>query len=412
MRKEVKKIRVLTIRKLTRQIAKLKGKKGTKEAVLKNQRRAQRLLEEIHAMKEIKLDEVTKSALGREIDFGIICKKPNSTARDRAIARLTSHPLLKTKIANIKAAVKDFKNARQKPARAISSTEQQLEEQLNKHPEETQHSISSETVKQAESQDKTKAIEKAQTDRGEKHIFESGIEKMADNMKKCSSYTSAVPDTENEKLIHQIGNSKYSQEKIYLNDTVNKTIGDSDEDVDKSEDSRKEECFDDSTEERFNNQSSGTDESNNNDDFFIGKVKRMKKKRAANASQPTEQKIKTMPLKKTKNPQRDRVLDPNSKDSIQSSITMNPGTLYYHVMSDTQPKILKRNIRGHYMRDRTIFEKNNPQKRMSQSSAVKHTIGRDPPQQPLHPSWEARRQMREQISQITAFQGKKIKFED
>ncbi|XP_070791811.1 serum response factor-binding protein 1 isoform X3 [Pituophis catenifer annectens] len=388
MRKEVKKIRVLTIRKLTRHIAKLKAKKGTKDAVLKNQRRAQRLLEEIHAM------------------------KPSSTARDRAIARLISHPLLKTKIANIEAAVKDFKNARQKPARAISSMEQQLEEQFNKYPEEIQHSVSSETVKQAESQDKTKAIKKAQTDRGKKHIFESGIQKMADNMKKCPSYTSAMPDTENDKLIHQdqIGNSEYSQEKIYLND---KTVGDSDEDVDKSEGNRKEECFDDSTEERFYNQSSGTDESNNNDDFFIGKVKRMKKRRAANTSQPTEQKIKTMPLKKTKDPQRDRVLDPDSKDSNQSSKAGKPGTVFYHVLSDAQePIILKRNIRGHYIRNGAIFEKNHPQKRMSKSSAVKHTIGRNPPQQPLHPSWEARRKMREQISQITAFQGKKIKFED
>lgn len=238
--------------------------------------------------------------------------------------------------------MKDFKNARQKPATAISSMEQQLEEQLNKHPEEIQHSVSSETVKEAESQDKTKTIEKAQIDRGKKHIFESGIQKMADNMKKCPSYTSAMPDTENDKLIHQdqIGNSGYSQEKIYLND---KTVGDSDEDVDKSEGNRKEECFDDSTEERFYNQSSGTDESNNNDDFFIGKVKRMKKRRAANASQPTEQKIKTMPLKKAKDPQRDSVLDPNSKDSNNSSKAGKPGTVFYHVLSDTQePIILKR----------------------------------------------------------------------
>ncbi|XP_032070148.1 serum response factor-binding protein 1 [Thamnophis elegans] len=415
MRKEVKKIRVLTIRKLTRHIAKLKGKKGTEDAVLKNRRRAQRLLEEIHAMKEIKLDQVTKSALGREIDFAVICKKPSSTARDRAIARLASHPLLKTKIANIKAAVEDFKNARQKPARAISSTEQKLEEQLNKHPEETQHSVSSEILKQAESQDKTKAIEKAQIDKGEKHIFESRVQKMADNMKKCLSLTSAVPDTENDKLIHQdqIGNSEYSQEKVHLNDIVNKTVGDSDEDMDKSEDIRKEERFDDSTEERFYNQSSGTDESNNNDDFFIGKVKRMKKRRAANASQPTKQKIKAMPLKNPKDPQCDRLLDQNSKDSNQSSKAGKLESVFYHSLSNNkEPRIVRRNIRGHYMRDRAIFEKNHPQKRMSKSSAVKHTIERKPPQQPLHPSWEASRKMREQISQITAFQGKKIKFED
>lgn len=33
-------------------------------------------------------------------------------------------------------------------------------------------------------------------------------------------------------------------------------------------------------------------------------------------------------------------------------------------------------------------------------------------EQALHPSWEASRRRREQMSQITAFQGKKIKFDD
>ncbi|XP_070598968.1 serum response factor-binding protein 1 [Erythrolamprus reginae] len=417
MRKEVKKIRVLTIRKLTRHIAKLKGKKGTEDEVLKNQRRAQRLLEEIHAMKEIKLDQVTKSALGKEIDFEIISKKPNSTARERAIARLASHPSLKTKITNIKAAVEDFKNARQKPATAISSTEQQLEEQLDKDPGETQHSVSSKILQQAESQDKTKAIKKTQIDRQEKRMFESGIEKMADNMNKCASYSSAVPDTENDKLIHQdqIGNSDYSQEKVRLNEVVNKTEGNSDDDVDKSKESGKQECFDDSTEERFYNQSSSSDESNN-DDFFIGKVKKMKKRKVANASLPTKQKCKTMPQKNPKDPQCDMVLDPKSKDGNQSSKAVKPESVFCHSLSNTEEVIYaRRNIRGHYMREmremKTI-KRTLPQKRMTKSSAVRHTIGRNPPQQSLHPSWEARRRIREQTSQITAFQGKKIKFED
>uniref|UniRef100_A0A8C5RQS5 Serum response factor-binding protein 1 n=1 Tax=Laticauda laticaudata TaxID=8630 RepID=A0A8C5RQS5_LATLA len=292
--------------------------------------------------------------------------------------------------------------------------EQQLEGQLNKHPGETQHSVSNKTLKQAESQDKTKAIEKTQIDTGEKCIFESGVQNMADNMKKCPSYSSAVPDIENGKLIHQdqSGNSEYSQEKVYLNDIVNKTVGDSDEDLDKSEDGGKEECFDDSTEERFCNQSSSTDESNNNDDFFIGKVKRMKKRRTANTLQPTK-KIKTMPLKKPKDPQCDRILDPNSKASKQSSKAGKLESVFYHSLSNTQESLhVKRNIRGRFIIHKTTFEKNHLQKRMPKSSAVKRTTERNSPQQPLHPSWEASRKMRQQISQITAFQGKKIKFED
>ncbi|XP_025047192.1 serum response factor-binding protein 1-like isoform X3 [Alligator sinensis] len=74
LRKEVKRARVLTIRRLTRHIGKLKLKKGSEDVVLKNQRRAQRLIEEIHAMKEIKPDQVTKFALEKEINFESVCK--------------------------------------------------------------------------------------------------------------------------------------------------------------------------------------------------------------------------------------------------------------------------------------------------------------------------------------------------
>ncbi|XP_078531688.1 serum response factor-binding protein 1 [Lissotriton helveticus] len=119
MRKEVKKIRVLTIRKLTRHLAKLKSKKGTQEDILRNQRRAQRLLEEIHAMKEVKPDDVTKTALQKEINFEKVCKMPGSTAEERAIARLGTHPQFKKKIDDIKAAVQAFKEERLNPATAV-----------------------------------------------------------------------------------------------------------------------------------------------------------------------------------------------------------------------------------------------------------------------------------------------------
>lgn len=58
MRKEVKRVRALIIRKLTRQIGALKKKKGKDTEVERNQRRAARLLEEIHAMKVLLPDLV------------------------------------------------------------------------------------------------------------------------------------------------------------------------------------------------------------------------------------------------------------------------------------------------------------------------------------------------------------------
>ncbi|KAJ1207447.1 hypothetical protein NDU88_002838 [Pleurodeles waltl] len=120
MRKEVKKIRVLIIRKLTRHLAKLKSKKGTPEDILRNQRRAQRLLEEIHAMKEVKPDDVTKTALQKEINFEKVCKMKSSTAEERAIARLATHPQFKKRIDDIKAAVKAFKEERLNPSPTVS----------------------------------------------------------------------------------------------------------------------------------------------------------------------------------------------------------------------------------------------------------------------------------------------------
>lgn len=58
MRKEVKRVRALIIRRLTRQIAVLKKKKGKDIEVERNQRRAARLLEEIHAIKGLAPDLV------------------------------------------------------------------------------------------------------------------------------------------------------------------------------------------------------------------------------------------------------------------------------------------------------------------------------------------------------------------
>lgn len=58
MRKEVKRVRSLIIRKLTRQIKDLKKKKGNEEEVEKNQRRATRLLKEVHSMKKLRPDQV------------------------------------------------------------------------------------------------------------------------------------------------------------------------------------------------------------------------------------------------------------------------------------------------------------------------------------------------------------------
>ncbi|XP_061738509.1 serum response factor-binding protein 1 isoform X2 [Nerophis ophidion] len=114
MRKEMKRVRVLLIRKLTRQIAVLKNKKGNEVEIERNQKRAARLLDEIHAMKTLHLDLVTKTALQKTLNFDQVCKNPKSTISDRAVARIASHPQFSKRIEDIKAAVKAFQDERVK----------------------------------------------------------------------------------------------------------------------------------------------------------------------------------------------------------------------------------------------------------------------------------------------------------
>ncbi len=69
MRAEVKRVKVLLIRKLIRQISVLEKKKGSEADLEKFRRRAARLREEIHELKTITPDSVTKAALQKDISF-------------------------------------------------------------------------------------------------------------------------------------------------------------------------------------------------------------------------------------------------------------------------------------------------------------------------------------------------------
>ncbi|XP_077318334.1 serum response factor-binding protein 1 isoform X2 [Lithobates pipiens] len=166
MRKDVKKVKVLTIRRLTRNLSKLKSKKGTEELVQKNQRRAQRLLEEIHTIKKLRPDDVTKTALQKEINFEKVCKKPNSTIETRALARLATHPLLKQKIATIKDAVKAFKEARK-----IAAEQEAKMEETCQHDEPVQI-VGTDTDKQC----KQKKTKQNQTAKDSKKIEENSLD--------------------------------------------------------------------------------------------------------------------------------------------------------------------------------------------------------------------------------------------
>ncbi|KAH0628153.1 hypothetical protein JD844_008956 [Phrynosoma platyrhinos] len=353
---------------------------------------------------EIKPDQVTKLALGKEIDFEIICKMLKR--------RMGSSDLDASSQAGILdiAAVKAFKDARRKPSRTISSEEHKLEGQLTEQPEKMQHSSSREhnkTFKYTENQDKIKVKEKPGTVMGKEQISVLEQQEKANTEQHCPMDDSSLQDGEHNKLAHHIqtDNTVCPPEEKCMDDLLSRADESDIEESGSEESGTEKEYFDDSTEERFYNQSSGSEESDSNDDFFIGKVKRSKKKGTADNSLPKEEK-KAMVLKNSKDLQPGMVQQTDTKGSTQCSKAGALESVFYCSLSNSKKsKIVKRSSRD-------TFEKNHPQKQKPKGLSIKQDTEKKRLEQPLHPSWEASRKRREQVSQITAFQGKKIIFED
>ncbi|NXF80650.1 SRFB1 protein, partial [Sclerurus mexicanus] len=424
MRKDVKKARVLTIRRLTRHIGKLKLKKGSEDLKLKNQKRVERLIEEIHAMKEIKPDEVTRLALRTEVNFESVCRKPNCTAAERALARLATHRTLKPRFVELKAAVKAFKDARKNPDKATPLKKAKSEEQ----PKAAQHfnsNLDDQAPELAQKQQgcehKTKLSMKIETGRMAEEVCESPSEQKTVEMKRAhaaeeSSFQAVemqvVSENKTEKKVgYQKRKENMSMSKL---NTIKEVIDDSDQ-----EHPSEKEYFDDSTEERFYNESSDPD-SDSNDDFFIGKVKRKKKIAAVASLSSTKEKDRLQKniVKKEKStvPARaeDLIVDegkpPAKAIKLESVFCSSLST------SNQKPQKRRRNSKDQPLKNgRTGFLKNEPQLKkqpFAKASGIKCDSKKACLEQPLHPSWEASRRRKEQVSQITVFQGKKIKFDD
>ncbi|NXK40140.1 SRFB1 protein, partial [Piprites chloris] len=424
MRKDVKKARVLTIRRLTRHIGKLKLKKGSEDLKLKNQKRVERLIEEIHAMKEIKPDEVTRLALRTEVNFESVCRKPNCTAAERAMARLATHPTLKPRFVELKAAVKAFKDARKNPDKATPLKKAKSEEQ----PKAAQHfnsNLDDQAPKLSQKQQgcghKTKLSMKIETDRVAEELYESASEQKTLEMKRAyapeeSSFQAVEMQivTENKtemKRVYQKRKEDMSMNK--LNAIIEK-IDDSDQ-----EHPSEKEYFDDSTEERFYNESSDSD-SDSSDDFFIGKVKRKKKTASVTNPSSTKEKdrIQKNLAKKEKSTVPGTAQDLIVEERKPPAKAIRLESVFCSSLSTSNQKsqTRKRNPKDQPLKNgRTGFLKSEPQLKkqpFAKASGIKCDNKKACLEQPLHPSWEASRRRKEQVSQITAFQGKKIKFDD
>ncbi|XP_073932659.1 serum response factor-binding protein 1 [Castor canadensis] len=403
MRKEVKRIRVLVIRKLVRSLSRLKSKKGTEEALLKNQRRAQRLLEEIHAMKELKPDVVTKSALGDDIDFEKVCKKPDSTATERAIARLAVHPLLKKKIDVLKAAVQAFKDARQN-APDIESSKNTSEEN---HSQDT--SCSNDNASELQQRGRTVISEQKWKDA--KILAKKPLSDTKEKTCKMQHGAKAVDIPNAPSKLSGNQKTLANPEIKTLSQTTKKkgsdsSLGNSESEEEFSEEEK--EYFDDSTEERFYKQSSMSEDSDSGDDFFIGKVKQTRKKESSSHSSAKEQKPFQNMLP-TEDAYEDH-WDVRNEKSKPLAEARKLESVFFHSLSgskscrrDYREQAPKSKISENELQIKNLFKKH-AQRGLENTKQQLHL--------PLHPSWEASRRRKEQQSKITVFQGKKITFDD
>lgn len=140
MRSEVNRMKVLIIRKLTRQIATLKKKKGKEADLERNQRRAARLLEEIQELKGLAPDTITKSALEKDISFEKVCQNKEASLAERAIARVATHPEFSRRIQDIKKAIAAFKAERITASKAEKKAQKESRDLIQQQVESEQDS--------------------------------------------------------------------------------------------------------------------------------------------------------------------------------------------------------------------------------------------------------------------------------
>lgn len=108
MRKLVKQARVCVIHKLTREAKTLRAKKGTEKQLEKNKKKADKLINEIHFLKKLKNDNITKFGISNKKSLQEILQSKKSKVSTRIMARITEHKLLKNAIIQFRDKYPDY----------------------------------------------------------------------------------------------------------------------------------------------------------------------------------------------------------------------------------------------------------------------------------------------------------------
>uniref|UniRef100_A0A8D0GVG0 Serum response factor-binding protein 1 n=1 Tax=Sphenodon punctatus TaxID=8508 RepID=A0A8D0GVG0_SPHPU len=270
-----------------------------------------------------------------------------------------------------------------------------------------------------EDKDKTNVKVKPGTNTEKKLICErENVQKTLASERICLPDEFSVKAAEQDALVQGETNTELEtpEGKKLTRVDISRVIKESRSDASDTEESDKEkEYFDDSTEERFCNQSSGSEDSDSSDDFFIGKAKKKKKRGGDDDLSSLKEKER---LKKAKDSKFVTVQEASMEEGNPSAKAMKLESVFCSSLSNSKQKSqnIKRSNKDwppKHRRAGTAFAKYEPRKQqLVKGAGIKHESKKEQLEQPLHPSWEASKRRREQVSQITAFQGKRIKFDD
>ncbi|KAI5087336.1 serum response factor-binding protein 1 [Silurus meridionalis] len=448
MRKEVKKLRVLIIRNLTQQITNLKKLKTDESELKGNVECVARLQKEVQVLRTLLPDQVTARAIEGGIDMEKVFQDPEYSAVERAIARIVTHERFVKKLQDVRQAVEQEKIKATKPGEEnkgvnammkVDDSDSEVEEEDEKEEEEeggtSDDFDGDEDKKVQERQPILKLIPRSDTGKPPENInLAPAKEKSkAVDLEKVARGP-AIPKSSPKPAVKAVQNLPSKSKppapplrQVSRPDTKKPENRKEKEESDLSDSDEEKEYFDDSTEERFHKQSSYSEQSDD-DDFFLGKVSKLRKKKSDTAprKEKTNDPKEARENKACETPQfkvESVFCSSLSKSGISSQKGKHSGlepprfSNQKRSQGDEKPSWPKNQGPGKGFKSqppgsRESSKPKGPGGYNTGKPAFERKKAGTHFQQALHPSWEASRKRKEQQAQITAFQGKKIKFDD
>ncbi|XP_054756394.2 serum response factor-binding protein 1-like [Lytechinus pictus] len=457
MRKTVKRAKVQLIHHLTRQIIVIRKKKGSGKQLVKNERRAGRLVKEIEVIKDLACDEVTMTAIINKKTLQAVLDNANSTAEERGTARLIHHKLISQQVSTFRDLVTDdLLEIGKKKEKLISRTKEGVRKGKRRGSESSNE--------EEEDESSEEGSEESDDDSGEEK--DNSLFQAMDSGRLTSMESTSLSE-QNQRLREQM-ESRHKKPRFFVETQSKKDRiqggsdgqeEDSDVDDEEDDDEGSMEDMDDDIDEmgeNFNSEfrelsaefqkgrNSGQVEKDRKklkglDSLFVGKLSG----KGHESAETTTKGRKNRPGQKERHKinikkQLDVLRRPSKKEPREGSrqvALVDLPSLDMREKAQPKRKVIP-GINAPFEKPKTEDSSNErplpSQRQMTYPSSRRGRGGgaargggrggagggkplmRAPAQAPeiLHPSWEAKKKKKEQESKILPFAGKKIIFDD